>query len=557
MKFIHVTLPSLSFVVLLAGHARAQLPGPTLTGQEFGYFGMRMVDVGDLNGDGCAELAIAEQGWDAPGVATVGRVTLVDGASGTVLRTHDGANFEDRLGSSIAALGDWDGDGVNDYAIGVPGTDTSRPDVGSIMIVSGVTGATFVTLFGTTTQTMIGYEMAGIGDADGDGIGDLLVSMYLLGDARIYFSSGASYQQIPGSSSSKFGVVVARLGDLDGDSIDEFAISETGWDPGYPDINRGRVHVYSGATITRIGTVAGLQSGDAFGNAIARLGDLDGDGVSDFAASASGANYAFIGRTGYVQIVSGATLLPLFVIGGAASDDQLGVAICGMADLNHDAIDDFAVTSVNGGAQDLGLVEVRSGRDASVLWTIEGVANSTSANVNFGSLAGGDWNGDGVGDLAVGDLLFSVFDPVTATWLYPGQVALWLGAPAFSESYGAGWPGTNGIPSLDAVNDPGFGQTLDVAIGNSAGVTTLALLLVGTAPAAIPVKDGTLLVVADFFSTYLLLPAGGTTLSEDIPDDPALAFVDLYMQVLEADFGASRRVAFTPGLRLRFGFDVP
>ncbi|MSR45480.1 MAG: hypothetical protein EXS13_00150 [Planctomycetes bacterium] len=256
--------------------------------------------------------------------------------------------------------------------------------------------------------------------------------------------------------------------------------------------------------------------------------------------------------------MSGATLSSLDVLHGAAKGDQFGHTLGGLADMNRDGADDFAVTSLDGGAQELGSVEVRSGADGTVLWSVEGFADSATAHVYFGvALAGGDWNGDDVGDLAIGDSRCREFDPATNLWSDLGRVELWFGAPAFSSGYGAGWPGTNGIPALDALNDPGLDQAFDLAIGNSAGVATTALLLVGSSPISIPYKDGTLLSAGDVHSVFFVLPGGGMTLSENIPDDPALAFVVFYVQVLEADAAASRKISFTAGLQVRIGYDLP
>lgn len=83
-----------------------------------------------------------------------------------------------------------------------------------------------------------------------------------------------------------------------------------------------------------------------------------------------------------------------------------------------------------------------------------------------------------------------------------------------------------------------------------------ALLLVGTQTAANPYKDGTILVNADITATLFPLDAAGVLLSEDVPYDASLCFADFYLQVLEADPSAVKKVSMTPGLQVHVGLDL-
>lgn len=121
------------------------------------------------------------------------------------------------------------------------------------------------------------------------------------------------------------------------------------------------------------------------------------------------------------------------------------------------------------------------------------------------------------------------------------------------SNYGAGFPGTNGIPTLVAQADPLLGTTLAIDLGSSSNTTTLAWLLVGTASTQVPMtKGGDLLVVIDF-ALVLTLPSGGTTIVADVADDHALCGVEFFAQALELDAGAAKGVSSTPGLRLLLG----
>jgi hypothetical protein len=122
-------------------------------------------------------------------------------------------------------------------------------------------------------------------------------------------------------------------------------------------------------------------------------------------------------------------------------------------------------------------------------------------------------------------------------------------------SYGAGWPGTNGIPALTASTDPGIGTTLTLQIGNSAGATTPGLLFIGLGPASISLPSGATLLVAPALTIPITLLAGGTSISGLLPDDPSLCFTKLDLQGIELDPGAVGKMSFTAGLELSIGFD--
>jgi parallel beta-helix repeat protein len=79
--------------------------------------------------------------------------------------------------------------------------------------------------------------------------------------------------------------------------------------------------------------------------------------------------------------------------------------------------------------------------------------------------------------------------------------------PASWRNYGAGWPGTAGIPAFASSADPVLGTTIDLDVGNSAGVDTVAVIFAGLSAASLPTSwDGTLLV-APSWVVPIALPA--------------------------------------------------
>jgi hypothetical protein len=124
------------------------------------------------------------------------------------------------------------------------------------------------------------------------------------------------------------------------------------------------------------------------------------------------------------------------------------------------------------------------------------------------------------------------------------------------SNYGAGFAGTNGIPSFTSSANPVLGTKITLAIGNSLGSDTAAFLIEGLNRASVSFKQGTVLV-DPFRDWILVLPlsisAAGTSLDFDIPDDESLCGLHVDSQVLEIDPGAAQGVSFTPGLELLLG----
>jgi Tol biopolymer transport system component len=117
-------------------------------------------------------------------------------------------------------------------------------------------------------------------------------------------------------------------------------------------------------------------------------------------------------------------------------------------------------------------------------------------------------------------------------------------------NYGAGFPGTLGVPSLTASANPVFGASFTVDVGNSLGAATSALLLVGLQRASIPTGAGGTILVDLLLATPLALPAGGLSLPASFAHDPALCGITVDLQAIELDAGAAKNLSFTAGLEL-------
>ena len=121
------------------------------------------------------------------------------------------------------------------------------------------------------------------------------------------------------------------------------------------------------------------------------------------------------------------------------------------------------------------------------------------------------------------------------------------------SNYGAGFPGTNGVPTFTAQSNPGLGTTLTLDLGNSSGNATTALLLLGFQRTSIHSRWGGELLVVPALTLLVALPASGASFNGNIPNDDALCGFTLDLQAFESDPGAARSVSFTQGLELVLG----
>jgi Tol biopolymer transport system component len=120
-------------------------------------------------------------------------------------------------------------------------------------------------------------------------------------------------------------------------------------------------------------------------------------------------------------------------------------------------------------------------------------------------------------------------------------------------NYGAGFPGTNGVPSLTSRNDPELGAQVTLDLANSYGDATLGLFFLGFQRAQIHSSWGGDLLLVPALTFWIDLPSDGATITGDIPDDTALCGTTVDLQAIEADPGAAKGVSFTPGLELVLG----
>ena len=124
--------------------------------------------------------------------------------------------------------------------------------------------------------------------------------------------------------------------------------------------------------------------------------------------------------------------------------------------------------------------------------------------------------------------------------------------PASWSNYGAGFPGTNGVPSFTSQQNPVLGTTITLDLANSYGTSTVGLLFVGFQQTNIHSSwGGDLLVVPTLH--VIPIASTGDSFTGDLPSDWRLCGFAVDLQAIEDDPGAAKGVSFTPGLQLILG----
>jgi hypothetical protein len=119
--------------------------------------------------------------------------------------------------------------------------------------------------------------------------------------------------------------------------------------------------------------------------------------------------------------------------------------------------------------------------------------------------------------------------------------------------YGVGWPGTNGTPKWNASDLPAMCSVLRIGLTNSRGAPTLATVFMGLASDYLPTAWDGILLVTPMLARPMALPADGLTIEAMIPCQESLCGLELNLQALESDPGASKGVSFTDAVKLVIG----
>ncbi len=157
--------------------ALSQKPAFTIESDDTGAgLGMMFVSVlGDVDGDKVPDIYASDWANTAKGRST-GRIYVHSGKTGARLFTLTGETAGEGFGTSASQAGDLDHDGHADLAIGSWQYAGAAPSGGRISIYSGKDGHLLKTITDRVPGDTLGFDSVGIGDVDGDGIMDLLIT---------------------------------------------------------------------------------------------------------------------------------------------------------------------------------------------------------------------------------------------------------------------------------------------------------------------------------------------------------------------------------------------
>jgi hypothetical protein len=314
-----------------------------LSPSPFGYFGTTVAGPGDLDGDAVPDIAYHRQLPASAG--SYHAVAVRSGASGSELYTLHQSSETDFFGYRMAALGDVDGDGRGDLLISAESQSSSASHAGAVHVRSGATGAPLHSIVGTQEWEQLGIRSAALGDCDVDGVPDFAVYGESGSSQRVDVYSGATFAKLhtltAPSSASAWGWQLAGVGDVDADGGADLALSDI-WDSGLA----GRVYVHAGASGALIHTVGGSAPGAQFGSSLGAYGDLDGDGRADYLASTLFNTFPSTPTAKYsdVRVLSGASGATLAKFGQLGQFlETFGRALEPIGDLDGDGVREIAL----------------------------------------------------------------------------------------------------------------------------------------------------------------------------------------------------------------------
>ncbi len=327
----------------------------------------------------------------------------------------------------VDSIPDLDGDGFREIVVGriwypAPGGP------GQVYAISGLAGTTLYS-YTATTGSELGYPLATVGDVNGDGFPDFgagsLGGMAWLFDGR----NGSVLLQRRASTGS-----VVSIGDVNGDGMGDvlFSGGTLSIVPG----NGGSASVYLGGSLELFYTIDAPSFARNFGWSSVALGDVDSDGVGDFAIGAPGL-YGQLYSSGYVFVYSGrdGRLLHDLLSSACKGEEEFGFRLAAPGDLTGDRICDLAVGAPKcNGAQGPGRLYLFDGRTGDLISMVD--PPPLYVGLGYQVEAVGDVNGNGYGDLILGSLLKYNLNPYSAsfeTWVMDGETRETIFViPAFS-----------------------------------------------------------------------------------------------------------------------------
>jgi hypothetical protein len=248
---------------------------------------------------------------------------------------------------------------------------------------------------GEAAGDQFGWIARNVGDVDGDGITDIVTSAPTHGGhaGRIYVYSvgtGKLLWTADGAPGDELGSGVEGIGDANGDGIPDVAASGPS--------AAGVAYIYSGRDGHILQTFKSTRRDELFGNHISGAGDVNGDGHADIIIGAPGKPGEHT-NSGHAYVYSGKDGTLLYTLTGERPGDEFGSAVAGYSSGTQRLL---VVGAPRAGPKHRGRVYVYNDYSGKARFTIHADATGNALGAMFVSVMG-DMDGDGTHDIFVSD----------------------------------------------------------------------------------------------------------------------------------------------------------
>lgn len=389
--------------------------------------GISVAGAGDVNGDKIPDIIVGVPSFDGDAGENAGRVGVIFGRNtardgnfpGAVfihqLDGTDGFRVEgeeagDEFGRSVASAGDFNGDKISDIIVGAPFANASAGKAYVVfgrkknvsfpaqIAASSLDGTNGTELTGAFASDLAGFSVAGLGDINGDKIGDVVVGAPYA-DPNTNEDAGAAF------------VIFGRKATNASPIPVNFILSGLDGDNGF--------------------TIEGLAEFDYCGYSVASAGDVNADKIPDILVGAFSADPGAHTNAGQAYVIFGrkssnpfpAAVDPAALTGSDGfrvatnvNFDNVGETVAPAGDINADKIADFLVSAPAANAGH-GITHIVYGRNTARdgnfpadvdLTNLDGIdgfviyGTTTSYDSGDAAASAGDFNGDGTSDIIIG-----------------------------------------------------------------------------------------------------------------------------------------------------------